>query len=139
MDPGSVLNAVAGETDLRRMLSSLTATVREGTYAVARADEPVALGGGVEALVVEDEGVTVVARIEVAAGRGWEVGFVGRWLTLDVHSSLEAVGLTAAVSAALAERDVPCNVLAGLVHDHLLVPTDLVDEAIAAIAGLREP
>ncbi len=120
------------------MLSSLTATAREGRYVVARADEPVALGGGVEALIVEDEGVTVVARLEVAAARGWEVGFVGSWLTLDVHSSLEAVGLTAAVSAAFAERGVPCNVLAGFVHDHLLVPTDRLDEALAAIAELRE-
>ena len=49
------------------------------------------------------------------------------WLTLSIQSSLEAVGLTAAVSARLAERDIACNVLAGYHHDHLLVPVARAD------------
>ena len=126
-----------GETDLARLLGASTATVREGSYAVARTDEPVPVGGGVDALVVEAEGVTVVARLEVAEARGWEIAFVGRWVTLDVHSSLAAVGLTAAVAAAFAEQGIPCNVLAGYFHDHLLVPPDRLDDALAAIDRLR--
>jgi hypothetical protein len=57
-------------------------------------------------------------------------------LTLTVWSSLEAVGLTAAFSRALADADIPCNVLAGYHHDHLLVPVDRADEAIAALRTL---
>jgi hypothetical protein len=52
---------------------------------------------------------------------------------LTVHSSLEAVGLTAAFSARLAERNISCNVLAGYHHDHILVPVDRVQDAIDAL------
>ncbi len=59
------------------------------------------------------------------------------WLTLTVESSLEAVGLTAAFAAALAERGIPANVLAGLRHDHVLVPVDRAEDAVAALRSLR--
>ncbi|MFD4182275.1 ACT domain-containing protein [Rhodococcus sp. NPDC058514] len=55
------------------------------------------------------------------------------WLTLRVHSALDAVGLTAAVSSRLAEVGISCNVIAGYHHDHLLVP---VDDAAAAVEAL---
>ena len=63
--------------------------------------------------------------------------FEAAWLTLTVHSAWEAVGLTAAVAARLAEEGIPANVLAGYAHDHILVPPDRADEAIAAIRSLR--
>ncbi len=58
------------------------------------------------------------------------------WITLTVHSSLEAVGLTAAVANTLASAGIACNVLAGFHHDHLLVPIDRVDDAMAALSRL---
>ena len=48
------------------------------------------------------------------------------------------MGLTAAVATALAAEAIPCNVLAGYHHDHLLVPVDRVDAAVACLARLRE-
>ncbi len=57
-------------------------------------------------------------------------------MTLDVHSALEAVGLTAAFSAPLAELGIACNVLAGYIHGHLLVPVDRADEAIGYLTAL---
>ena len=128
---------VPGETDLEAMLGQLTVTVRPGRFTVAQADEPVALGAGVEAVLREEEGTTVIATVEAAARAGWEVGFEAAWLTLDVHSALEAVGLTAAVATALAAEAIPCNVLAGYLHDHLLVPVDRVDDALVCLARLR--
>ena len=86
----------------------------------------------------EDEGVTVVATRAAAERNGWAFDFEAAWLTLDVHSALEAVGLTAAFSAALGEAGIPCNVLAGFHHDHLLVPLDRADDAIACLLGLRD-
>ena len=51
-------------------------------------------------------------------------------------TDLAAVGITAKVSGALAEAGIACNVLAGFHHDHLLVPVDRADEAVAAIVAL---
>ncbi len=53
-----------------------------------------------------------------------------------MHSALEAVGLTAAVAAALTERGIPANVIAAKQHDHVLVPVERADDAITAIEGL---
>ena len=50
-----------------------------------------------------------------------EYSFVAKWITLTVHSSLEAVGLTAAFSKALAEENISCNVVAGYFHDHIFI------------------
>ena len=61
--------------------------------------------------------------------------FVAAWVTLEVHSELEAVGLTAAVSRALTQARISCNVLAGFHHDHLLVP---VGDAARALEVLSE-
>lgn len=127
-----------GETDLEAMLRHLMVTVRPGRYTVVQAEGPIGLGEGVEAIIREEEGTTVVATVETAARHGWDVGFEAAWLTLDVHSALEAVGLTAAVATALAAESIPCNVLAGYLHDHLLVPVDRVDDARACLARLRD-
>lgn len=126
-----------GETDLEAMLRGLTVTVRPGRFTVVHADGTVTLGQGVEAVLREEEGTTVVATVEAAEREGWTIGFEAAWLTLDVHSALEAVGLTAAVATALAAEAIPCNVLAGYLHDHLLVPADRVDDALACLARLR--
>jgi len=87
-------------------------------------------------MIREDEADTLVATVERVAAEGWPHHFVGAWLTLDVHSALEAVGLTAAFSAALGAADIPCNALAARHHEHLLVPADRADEAGAALEAL---
>ena len=122
------------ESDLARLLAGLDPVVRPGSFVFVTLAEPPAMR--VDALVVEDEGVTVVVRREVADAHGWPYAFVAAWVTLRVHSALEAVGLTAAFAAALAERQIPCNVLAGTFHDHILVPTDRVDDALSALRQL---
>lgn len=57
-----------------------------------------------------------------------------RLITLNVFSSLEGVGLTAAVSAALAEENIPCNVVAAFHHDHIFVPEDCADRALIVLS-----
>jgi hypothetical protein len=57
-------------------------------------------------------------------------------VTLQVHSSLEAVGLTAAVSQALTERGISCNIVAGYFHDHLFVPHGHGPEVVELLADL---
>lgn len=79
------------------------------------------------ALIREDEGLTVIRPHPD-----------GEWarISLKVHSSLSAVGLTAALSAVLAEAGISANVVAALRHDHVFVPWDRQDEAMACIKSL---
>ena len=62
----------------------------------------------------------------------------GDWarISLDAHSSLEAVGLTAALSHALAKAGISANIVAALRHDHLFVPWDRREEALRCIEDL---
>lgn len=89
-------------------------------------------------VAIEGEGGSLVVEQAVAdeAGLPYEGTFA--WITLQVHSSLQAVGLTAAVSSALAEKGVPCNMLAGFYHDHILVPSDRVIDALAVLQNLSQ-
>ena len=81
------------------------------------------------ATIREDEGLTVVAPAETG---GWAR------ISLSVHSSLSAVGLSAAMARALADNDISCNIVAGYHHDHLFVPWPRRHDAMAALATLSE-
>jgi hypothetical protein len=121
--------------DLSSLLHDLSVTRRPGRWCMipsAPADPDIE----VAATIVEDEGVTSVVSVSDAERLGHQPAFVAAWLTLDVESALDAVGLTAAVATALAERRIPCNVLAGFHHDHLLVPESRADEAMAILRSL---
>lgn len=74
------------------------------------------------AVVNEEEAVTLVLRKELADKAQLDSTQVFKRIVLKVHSSLEAVGLTAAVSTALAEKEVSANMIAGYYHDHILIP-----------------
>jgi len=122
-------------SDLNHLLRTLDPVLHEGVYAFAclpagtdlRGLEPLAT-------VQEDEGLTVVLREATALAQPVPILFRAAWITLRVHSDLQAVGLTAAFSQALATAGISCNILAGAHHDHLFVP---VDEAARAMAVLR--
>jgi hypothetical protein len=59
-------------------------------------------------------------------------------ITITINSSLEAVGLTAAMSAALASHGISANVVAAYHHDHIFVPADRADDAIKALKDLQQ-
>ena len=126
---------VAGETDLPRLLATLDVGRRSGRFAFVTGEWPALVDGAV-ARIEEAEGPTLVVDAGAAREAGAPVELEFAWLTLTVHSSLAAVGLTAAVSRALAAADIACNVIAGYHHDHLLVPVDRADDAIRALRHL---
>lgn len=128
-----------GETDLATMLATLAVDRRPGvfTYITVATVLPDLLAQA-HAIVMEGASTTVVLPVEVAERDGHVVELRLAWLTLTVQSSLEAVGLTAAVSKRLARENISCNVLAGYHHDHLLVPVDRADDAIAALTLVLE-
>jgi hypothetical protein len=109
---------------------------RPGTYVFVSVDADVAAGINPVMSFTEDEGVTLIVREDEAEALGLAYDFVAAWITLTVHSALEAVGLTAAVSAALTEAGISCNVVAAAFHDHLFVPDGDAERALAVLAGL---
>jgi hypothetical protein len=82
------------------------------------------------AIIREAEGTTAIV-----PGEGG--GFAR--ITLQVHSALDGVGLTAAVSTALADAGIACNVVAGFHHDHLFVPWTRGQEALGVLVELTSP
>ncbi len=125
-----------GETDLEAMLAKLAVERRPGVFTYIAVEVPTpGLLAAAHAVVKEGELTTIVLPVEAAERSGQPVAVRLAWLTLTVYSSLEAIGLTAAVSARLTERDISCNVLAGYHHDHLLVPVERVDDAVDALTA----
>lgn len=89
------------------------------------------------AMVTEAEGLTLVLPEKQALAAGLAVHFRAAWITLTVHSDLQAVGLTAAFATALGQAGISCNVVAGTFHDHLFVPVERAQEALATLRRLQ--
>jgi hypothetical protein len=60
-----------------------------------------------------------------------------RCITLNVFSSLEGVGLTAAVSTALGDNGIPCNMVAAFHHDHVFLPSEMCGQAMEILLSLQ--
>ncbi len=86
----------------------------------------------------EKEGLTLVLTEQQAKDYQLDVLFRARWISLTVHSALEAVGLTAAFATALADAGLSCNVFAGAYHDHLLVPVHQAQAAMQVLEQLQQ-
>jgi hypothetical protein len=89
------------------------------------------------AIFHEPEGTTGVVALERAQSAGLPIQLRAAWLTLAVPSRLDDVGLTAAVARALADAGIACNVIAAVHHDHLFVPVEQADAALAALSALQ--
>ncbi|MDQ0924389.1 putative N-acetyltransferase YhbS [Pseudarthrobacter sp. W1I19] len=127
---------MSGEKNLQALLAGMHPVQRSGEYVYVLWPHGRPLAPGIEAAVREAEGLTVVLPRAAADREGLSYDFVASWITLEIHSALEAVGLTAAVSKALTEARISCNVLAGFHHDHLLVPVADAPRALEVLAGL---
>lgn len=122
-----------GERDLSVLLATMSPALNDGEWVFCSVDGPLPPGIEAVATVREPEGLSVVVSREAADLHGWAYSFVAAWITLTVHSALDAVGLTAAVAARLTEHDISANVVAGRMHDHLFVPVDRAEQAVAVL------
>jgi hypothetical protein len=124
---------VRSESDLAALLAGMTPRLRPERYVFATVPDGRGVAGAV-VTVAEDEGTTVVVP-EAAAG-GLDAEYPCAWITLEVRSSLAAVGFLAAVTRALADAGMSANPVSGFHHDHLFVPWDRRDEALAVLEAL---
>lgn len=125
-----------GDTDLDSLLRHLSPRLNDGRYVYTRVTSGVPAGADPIVTVREAEGLTLVIPQEQADELGLEYNYVAAWITLEVQSSLDAVGLTAAVSRALTAQDISANVVAGYTHDHLFVPFSRAADAMRTLAAL---
>lgn len=123
---------MTGEKNLRALIRSMAPALRAERYvfvSVAKGE----YGDYAElkplAAFLEDEGMTLILEQVVAANFGFGDQPVFRCISLTVHSSLEAVGLT----AALAEQGISANVVAAYYHDHIFVPERHADKAVEVL------
>jgi hypothetical protein len=129
---------MSGETDLSLLLQNMKPEQNPGEYVFcqvksmeqAAALQPVGM-------FREKEAITVILARQQADEASLSYSMVWAWITLTAHSSLEAVGLTAAVSRALTERNISCNVVAAYYHDHIFVPLAETERAMEALLALQ--
>ncbi|MFC8276581.1 ACT domain-containing protein [Streptomyces sp. NPDC057271] len=129
---------MSAERDLTRLVAGMRPELNPGRYVFTTVDGPAPAGVDPIATVAESEGLTLVVRQEEADDAGLAYDYVAAWITLRIHSALDAVGLTAAVSRELARAGLSCNVVAGFHHDHLFVEHTRSEEALAVLKDLAE-
>ena len=125
-------------SDLALLLASMQPELNEGAYVFSTVDTDTDVSRlAPVATFREREGLTVIVDETTALREGLPVLFRAAWITLTVHSDLQAVGLTAAVAEALTKVSISCNVVAAAFHDHIFVPTDRAADAISQLVELQ--
>lgn len=128
---------MSGEKDLEKLLGQMKPVLNSGEYVFASV-------ASLDKILREDtlfefkeaEGITVVLEKNKADFLKLHYQFISSWITLKIHSSLEAVGLTAAFSSALTKQNISCNVVAGFYHDHIFVDTKDTQKAMDVLTKL---
>ena len=130
---------MTAETNLSQLLRDLTPKLNSGIYVFATISDINQVGRQhIIGEFKEAEGTTLIMEKSKAEALGLSYDFQASWITLMVHSSLHAVGLTAKVSTELAKNNISCNVIAGYYHDHIFVAVDDTDSALEVLTNLSE-
>lgn len=125
-----------GATDLQMILQNMQPILHDGEYVFCLADDINSIDSRkILAMFREEEGFTIIVEKMLADEWGLPYTYIAAWITLNVHSSLEAVGFTAAFSKALTNAGISCNVFAANYHDHIFVHTK---DAIRAMKTLQD-
>lgn len=128
---------MTGETELTKLLQNMKPELNTGeyVYCLVNSLEQAAILKPI-GIFQEKEGTTVILSKEQADAASLSYPTICAWITLTVHSSLEAVGLTAIFSKALTNANISCNVIAGYYHDHIFVPVKDAERAMEVLFAL---
>jgi uncharacterized protein len=127
-----------GETDLATLLAGLAPRLSANEYAFATLPPGMAIPDDLSPIgsFHEVEGLSLIAPAAQLADSG--LPHIPGWamITLEVHSSLEAIGMMAAIARTLADAGISVNAVAGYHHDHVFVQWDRRDDAVALLRAL---
>ncbi|MGL9617122.1 ACT domain-containing protein [Bradyrhizobium sp. U531] len=129
---------MTGERDLAALLRQMKPELRPSIFVFCTISAGETIPAALNPLMVfrEQEGTTLVVSREEAEAAGLRHAFSSRLITLTVHSALDAVGFLAAITAGLADAGISVNAVSAFYHDHLLVPAEKADEAMAVLRGM---
>lgn len=121
------------------MIAGMTPVLLDEVFVFATVSEPVepTLLSIAKATYREAEGMSLILPVATAQAHGIPIDSEMRCITLNVYSSLEGVGLTAAVAQALADHSIACNMVAAYHHDHAFVPASEADRALGILKALQ--
>ena len=131
---------MTGEHDLDALLRTMKPELLDGTFVFCTLVPSATIPATVSPLLTfrEREGTTLVILREQAEAAGLSYAFPARLITLTVHSALDAVGFLAAITARLAEAGISVNAVSAFHHDHLFVPADRADAAMAVLQEMSK-
>ncbi|MCI2283588.1 ACT domain-containing protein [Colwellia sp. MSW7] len=132
---------MSGETNLTKLITSMTPVLIDNEYVFGTLetyDYEQVLRLNPISTFQEQEGLTVILTKEKADESNISYSGVFKCITLNVHSSLDAVGLTAAVSTKLTQKNISANVVAAYYHDHVFVADKDAEQALSALIELTK-
>ena len=130
---------MGGEKNLDKLLKTMKPKHLTGDYVFCVVNDLTAINlDDVILFFKEQEGNTLVLKKDLADRLQLSYTFIAAWISLTVHSSLEAVGLTAAFSTALSEAGISCNVVAAFYHDHIFVDKKHAGKAMEILNRFSE-
>lgn len=128
-----------GETDLQQLIANMEPVLNQGEYIFASVSDLSKIPREMTICEMkEKEGMTVVLSKKDAEHLSIPFEFVAAWITLNIHSALEAVGLTAAFATELGKHNISCNVIAGYYHDHIFVDTKDKERAMKVLWAMTK-
>lgn len=127
-----------GEENLEELLKKMSPILDEQEYVFITTQRPLAEMIKLNPLCtyVEEDGLTLIIKKKIAKEEGLKFDGVFKKITLNVHSSLEAVGLTAVVATKLKDNNISANVVAAYYHDHIFVQSSLSEKALMYLKEL---
>ncbi|EZH74840.1 acetyltransferase [Aquimarina atlantica] len=130
---------MSGETNLTTLIRNMSPVLRAGefVFSTVKNTDHIPREDSIGEFK-EPEGVTIIIDRKKAEHLNLSYEYIASWITLEIHSSLDAVGLTAIFSTELAKHKISCNVIAGYYHDHIFVHKKDENKAINVLKNLSE-